>query len=152
LRLIGSVETPAMTGINRAAVLLQTKFILVPVMTAALFAGAWWGGVQGVSLAWLCVFPPVYALAFRLVLRAIGLGYGQLFQVLRGPAIAAAVMALCVAGVQHWAITAWQVPAVARLMELIALGAALYPAILWLADRGAFELLRRRALSLVSEG
>ena len=151
LRLIGSVETPAMTGIGRAAVLLQTKFIIVPVMTIALFAGAWWGGVRGVSLAWLCVFPLVYALAFRLVLNAIGLRYAQVLAVLRGPALAAAVMAVSVAGVQHWAAGALHVPAVVKLLTLIALGAALYPAMLWIADRGAFELLRRRARMLVSE-
>jgi len=43
------------------------------------------------------------------------------------------------------------VPLVARLLVLIVLGAALYPALLWLADRGAFELLRQRARLLVSE-
>jgi len=152
LRLIGSVETPAMTGIGRAVVLLRTKLIIVPVMTLALFAGAWWGGVRGVSMAWLCVFPPVYALAFRLVLGAIGLSFTQLLGVLRGPAFAAAVMAGCVAGAQHWASAALQLPAVVKLLALIGFGALLYPAMLWIADRGAFELLRRRARMLVSEG
>lgn len=148
LRLIGSVETPAMTGIGRAGVLLRTKFIIAPVMTIALIAGAWWGGVRGVSLVWLCVFPPVYALAFRLVLDAIGLGYRQVLGVLRGPAIAAGVMALSVAGLQQW-MDGVSLPF--RLPALIALGAALYPAALWSADRGAFELLRRRARLMVSE-
>ncbi len=148
LRLIGSVETPAMTGIGRAAVLLRTKFIIAPIMTIALIAGAWWGGVRGVSLVWLCVFPPVYALAFRLVLDAIGLGYRQVFAVLRGPAIAAGLMALSVASLQRW----MDGPALAvKLLALIALGAALYPAALWIADRGAFELLRQRARLMVSE-
>jgi lipopolysaccharide exporter len=150
LRLIGSVETPSMTGIGRASVLLQTKFIIVPVMTVALFAGAWWGGVRGVSLAWVSVFPIVYAIAFRLVLGAIGLSYTQVLAVLRGPALAAAVMAVCVAGAQHWAGTV-SAPQTIKLLALIALGAALYPAMLRIADRSAFDLLRRRARMLVSE-
>ena len=150
LRLIGSVETPSMTGIGRAGVLLQTKFIIVPVMTVALFAGAWWGGVRGVSLAWVSVFPIVYAIAFRLVLAAIGLSYTQVLAVLRGPALAAAVMAVCVAGAQHWADTV-RAPLTVKLLALIALGAALYPALLRVADRNAFDLLRRRARMLVSE-
>jgi O-antigen/teichoic acid export membrane protein len=150
LRLIGSVETPAMTGIGRAPVLLQTKFVIVPVMTAALFAAAWWGGVRGVALAWLCVFPPVYALAFRLVLRAMGLRYREVLAVTWGPAVSAGLMAACVAGAQHWAASA-AVPALIKLPALVALGAVLYPALLWVADRGAFELLRRRARLLVSE-
>jgi O-antigen/teichoic acid export membrane protein len=150
MRLIGSVETPAMTGIGRAAVLLQTKLIIVPVMTVALVAGAWWGGVRGVSLAWLCAFPPVYALAFRLVLRAIGLRYAQALGVLRGPAIAAGVMSLTVAGLQYVANAELHAPPVIQLLALIACGAVLYPAALWVADRHAFNLLKERAQLLVS--
>jgi PST family polysaccharide transporter len=150
LRLIGSVETPAMTGIGRAGVLLRTKFIIAPLMTLALVAGAWWGGVRGVSLVWLCVFPPVYVLAFRLVLDAIGLGFKEVLRVLRGPASAAGIMALCVAGLQSWMSGLPAAPAV-RLVALIALGAALYPALLRMADRGSFELLRQRARLLVSD-
>jgi len=150
LRLIGSVETPAMTGIGRAMVLLQTKFVIVPVMTVALIAGAWWDGVRGVSFAWLCAFPPVYALAFRLVLRAIGLSYAQVLGVLRGPAIAAGVMSLAVAGLQHLANAELHAPPAVQLLALIACGAVLYPAALWIADRHAFDLLRQRAQLLVS--
>ncbi|MEJ0084614.1 MAG: oligosaccharide flippase family protein [Pseudomonadota bacterium] len=150
LRLIGSVETPAMTGIGRAFVLLQTKLIIVPVMTVALVAGAWWGGVRGVSLAWMVAFPPVYAFAFRLVLRAIGLRYAQVLAALRGPAIAAAIMGVTVSGLQYWAHTQAQLPPVVQLLALIACGASLYPAALWIADRQAFSLLRQRAQLLVS--
>jgi teichuronic acid exporter len=150
MRLIGSVETPAMTGIGRAMVLLQTKFIIVPVMTIALIAGAWWGGVRGVSLAWLCVFPPVYAVAFRLVLRAIGLSYARVLEVLRGPAIAAGLMSLSVAGLQYLANAQLHAPPVILLLGLIACGAVLYPAALWLADRQAFDLLRQRAQLMIS--
>jgi teichuronic acid exporter len=149
MRLIGSVETPAMTGIGRAMVLLQTKFIIVPVMTIALIAGAWWDGVRGVSLAWLCVFPPVYAFAFRLTLRAIGLSYSEVFGVLRGPAIAAAIMGLGVAVLQSLA-GALHAPPVVQLLGLIGCGAALYPAALWLTDRQAFDLLRQRAQLMMS--
>jgi len=150
LRLIGSVETPAMTGIGRAMVLLQTKFIIVPVMTVALIAGAWWDGVRGVSLAWLCVFPPIYALAFRLVLRAIGLDYARVFGALRGPAIAAGLMSLSVAGLQFLAVTRLHLPQVIQLLALIACGALIYPAALWIADRQAFDLLRQRAQLMMS--
>ena len=105
---------------------------------------------RGVSIAWVCAFPPVYALAFRLVLRAIGLGYSQVLQVLRGPVLAAGVMALCVAGLQYWLHANSHLPALVQLLALVAFGAALYPAALWLADRQAFSLLRQRAQLFVS--
>jgi teichuronic acid exporter len=149
LRLIGSVETPAMTGIGRAMVLVQTKLIIVPAMTVALVAGAWWGGVQGVALAWVCVFPLVYALAFRLVLRAIGLRYAQVLAVVRGPALAAGVMAAVVAILQQGALELALSQGL-KLLALIATGALLYPLALRLADRTAFDLLRTRARLLVS--
>jgi O-antigen/teichoic acid export membrane protein len=150
IRLIGSVETPAMTGIGRAGVLLKTKLIILPVMTAALIAGAWWGGVRGVALAWLCAFPPVYAIAFRIVLRAIGLRYIQVLGALRGPAIAAAVMGVAVAGLQHFMNTSLAVPAVVKLVVLIACGAVIYPAVLWVVDRSSFELMQQRARQMWS--
>ena len=151
LRLIGSVETPAMTGIGRPGVLLRTKFIVVPLMTVALVAGAWWGGVRGVSLAWMCAFPPIYLAAFRLPLRAIGLTYAQMFAVARGPLLAAGIMAACVAGLQHWVSSQSMLPPAVLLVSLVAVGAVLYPAALWMVDRGAFDLLRRRARLMVSE-
>jgi uncharacterized membrane protein len=103
-----------------------------------------------VSLAWLCVFPPVYALAFRLTLRAIGLSYARVLGVLRGPAIAAAIMSLCVAGLQYLANARMNALPVIQLLGLIASGAILYPAALWISDRQAFDLLRRRAQLMIS--
>jgi hypothetical protein len=60
-------------------------------------------------------------------------------------------MAICVAAFQHWASGALQLPPVVLLLALITLGAALYPAALRVVDRNAFDLLRQRARTLVSE-
>jgi teichuronic acid exporter len=150
LRLIGSVETPAMTGIGRPGVLVSTKLILVPVMTLGLLAGAWWGGVRGVTLAWLLLFPVTYAFAFRLVLRAIGLEFRRVVAALRGPFLAAGAMSLIVAGLQY-AAGGTGIPRAVLLCALVLAGAAVYPLALRLADKVAFDLLWERARLLVAE-
>ena len=96
IRLIGSIETPAMTGIGRPCVLLKTKLIIAPCMTVAMLVGCRWGGIQGAALAWLVVFPLCYGYAFRNVLEAAGISYGRVLRVVRGPASAAVLMVLAV--------------------------------------------------------
>lgn len=132
LRLIGSVETPAMTGIGRPRVLLKSKAIVAPTMTLALAAGAWWGGVDGVAWAWLVAFPIAYGFAFRYVLAAMGLSYGELAPIVRGPLFSAAGMALLAWGVTRQ--LADQAPYV-QLAAGIAAGVLGFSALIWLLDR-----------------
>jgi hypothetical protein len=140
---MGSIETPAMTGLGRPGVLVRTKLIIAPVMTAAVVTGARVGGVDGVAIAWLVAFPFCYAFAFRLVLNAVGLRFGEMLAVIRGPAAAAAVMVVAVRG-WHWLAGDGVLAPSFVLASEIALGAAVYLATLWLLDRNAFDLVRQR--------
>ena len=96
IRLIGSIETPAMTGIGRPGVLLRTKLIIAPTMTVAMLIACRWWGIRGAGLAWLVVFPLCYGYTFRYVLEAAGIPYRRVLEVLRGPVLAAALMVLAV--------------------------------------------------------
>jgi len=148
LRLIGSVETPAMTGLGRPGVLIQTKLIIVPAMTLALVIGAWTGGINGAALAWLLAFPICYGMGFRLVLRAATLPYGDVARVVRGPAGAGAIMFGVVRG---WQLQSrgTDLPALAVLATSVVIGAIAYGVGLWLLDRQAFRLARGRAGQLL---
>ncbi len=146
LRLIGSIETPAMTGLGRPDVLLRTKLIVAPCMTVALLAGVRFGGINGAALAWLLAFPVCYAVAFRLVLRAAHVPYADVLRVLRGPAIAAAAMAVVVCA---WQAFASSLTPVALLASAIAVGALTYAVILRLADPEAFQLVLNRIARLI---
>ena len=102
IRLIGSVETPAMTGIGRAMVLAadQVHHRAGDDGRAVRRRLVGW---RARSLARLAVRvsagvrPRVPAGA-----RAIGLSYAQVLGVLRGPAIAAGVMACASPGCSTW--------------------------------------------------
>jgi O-antigen/teichoic acid export membrane protein len=148
LRLIASIETPAMTGLGCPEVLIRAKLVLVPGMTAALLAGCWLGGIDGAALAWACAFPVCGGVAFRWVLRAAAVSYRDVLSVIRGPAVSAAVMAAAVFG---WEQTSdsWGVSPVLGLAAAIALGALLYCAGLRLLDPNAFRLARSRVGRLV---
>ena len=144
LRLMGSIETPAMTGLGRPGVLVTTKLIIVPCMTAALIAGCWWDGIRGAALAWLCVFPVCYLPAFRLVLAAAGISYREVGAIVRGPAAAAAVMVLIVLAAAALAARAAGGSPLAGLATGIAVGVAAYGGALRVIDPDAFRLAQAR--------
>ena len=148
LRLLGSIETPAMTGLGRPGVLLKTKLIIVPGMTVALWIGCRLAGINGAALAWVGAFPICYTLAFRFVLAAAEVSFGELVAVVRGPATASALM-VGVVVVGSVAIAPWHPPAMVRLIATVALGAAAYGVSLRRLDPGAFELARRRIGRLI---
>ncbi|MET0656966.1 MAG: lipopolysaccharide biosynthesis protein [Steroidobacteraceae bacterium] len=145
LRLIGSVETPLLTGLGRPDVLLKTKLILVPCMTLALVVGCMTGGLVGASLAWVLVFPICYLLSFRWVLSHIEVSLRQVASIARAPCLSALCMALTVTGCDL-ALLANGVTPLFRLIAEMALGSLLYPLLLWALDRHAFNLLRERLL------
>ena len=144
IRLIGSVETPAMTGLGRPGVLVRTKLIIAPVMTVALLLACRAAGIRGAALAWLCVFPVGYLIAFRFVLRAADLSFRELGRVTRGSVAAAAAMAVVVTG---WCrlgpqlgFAPWM-----TLISAIGVGAVTYGLALRLIDRESFRLVYVRA-------
>jgi teichuronic acid exporter len=143
LRLLGSVETPAMTGLGCPEVLLRSKYIVAPSMTAALAAGAWLGGINGAATAWLVAFPICYGIAFRLVLAAARVPYVAVLRAIRGPAVAAALMAavVCLAN------AAWRsglFSAGESLVGEVLLGVTSYPLLLRAIDGNAYHLAQRR--------
>ncbi len=143
IRLIGSIETPAMTGIGRPGVLLRTKLIIAPCMTVAMLVGCRWGGIQGAALVWLIVFPLCYGYAFRNVLEAAGIAYGRVLGVLRGPASAATLMVLAVLLTEHG--MAWMTKSsLAVLIAAVVIGGGGYIGFLRWLDPQSFRLAQGR--------
>jgi len=148
LRLMGSVETPAMTGIGAPWILVKTKLLIVPAMTVAIVAGCWWGGVNGAALAWLCAFPFFYVIAFRWVLRPMALTYADVVGVVRGPALAAGLM-MCIVRLGAEGMSRLESGPLPSLVAMIAAGAAAYLLMLRSFDREAYGLLINRARQLL---
>jgi O-antigen/teichoic acid export membrane protein len=143
LRLIGSIETPAMTGIGRPAVLLKTKLIIAPCMTAALLLACRLGGINGAAFAWLAMFPLCYGFAFRYVLQAAGIPYRRVFAIVRGPIAAAALMVAIVLAWQHL-IAAMNGSPLLDLLSAIIVGGCAYIGGLRVLDPASFQLVQAR--------
>jgi len=151
VRLMGSVETPAMTGMGRARVLLQSKLLVVPCMVIAFIVGCRFGGIDGAACAWLVVFPLCYGFAFRLVLRAAGLSYAELLAAVRGPALAAAIMVGAVAACAAL-LSSQGIPPLLDLAIEIGVGMMAYPVGLRGVDADAYRMLRQRLGRLLGLG
>lgn len=143
VRLIGSIETPAMTGIGRPGVLVRTKLIIVPCMTGALLIGCRLWGIRGAALVWLGVFPLCYGYAFRYVLRAAGIPYHRVWDVVRGPLFAAALMVVVVLALER-GLSLIMGSALLVLIAAMPLGAGLYVLGLRGVDPEAYRLARER--------
>jgi O-antigen/teichoic acid export membrane protein len=140
LRLIGSVETPAMAGLGKPGVLVATKLVIAPCMIVALAVGVSFRGVQGAALAWLLAFPLCFVVAFRLVLGAIGLTLRDAVAVTSGPAIAAAIMAI---GVWSMGVETGVHVAFDLAIRILA-GALAYALLLRLIDHDAYRIVWSR--------
>lgn len=149
VRLIGSIETPAMTGIGRPGVLVRTKLIIAPCMTAALLLACREWGIRGAALAWLIVFPVCYGFAFHYVLDAAEIPYRQVWAVIRGPMASAAAMVGVVLALEeglHWVIRS----SIAVLVVGIVVGAASYVLAFRWIDPQTFQIARGRLGRLVA--
>jgi O-antigen/teichoic acid export membrane protein len=143
VRLIGSIETPAMTGIGRPGVLVRTKLIIAPCMTVALFMACRLWGIRGAAIVWLFVFPLCYGYAFRYVLAAAGIPYRRVWDVVRGPLTAAALMVVAVLALER-GLTWVTRSSLIVLIAAILLGAGLYVLGLRGVDPEAYRLARQR--------
>lgn len=143
IRLIGSIETPAMTGIGRPGVLLRTKLIIAPTMTVAMLVACRWWGVRGAALAWLVIFPLCYGYTFRYVLEAAGIRYGRVVEAVRGPVGAAALMVLAVV-LAEYGLARVTPSSLMVLVTGILTGASTYIGFLRWLDPASFRIAQGR--------
>ena len=151
VRLIGSIETPAMTGIGRPGVLVRTKLIIAPCMTVALLIACRVWGIRGAALAWLIVFPLCYGYTFRFVLDAAGIPYRQVWVVVRGPVVAAAAMVVAVLVLERGMSYVFHSSLVVLITGIV-VGVASYVLALKWVDPGTFQIARGRLGRLIGLG
>lgn len=151
MRLIGSIETPAMTGIGRPGVLVRTKLIIAPCMTVALLVACLQWGIRGAALAWLFVFPLCYGYAFRYVLDAARIPYRQVWAVVRGPVIAALAMVVAVLVLERGMFYLFRSSLVVLITGIV-VGIGAYVVALKWVDPEAFQIARGRLSRVIGMG
>ena len=123
VRMIGSFTAAAISGLGRYDILLQNAIWALAVGAPLFFAGAYWGGLTGLSLAWL-LMPPLISLPFLMrSAPVIGLRVGQIVMATLPSAAAGLTMYCAVIAARH---VLGEGQAVLRMCILVAVGALTY--------------------------
>ena len=140
LRMIGNFVQVAIQGIGRSDVVLRNAIWASLIAPPAFFIGANWGGLLGLSLAWLIVAPLVSLQGMMRGLPALGLRLGGLAKAMMPAASAGLIMYAAVTATRHLLLV--EQGGVLRLCVLIAVGTLAYCAVsLGLNRKGAQEVI-----------
>jgi O-antigen/teichoic acid export membrane protein len=104
LKAFDPVISPAILGIGKPEVGLWNQAITFVVMAIAFVVGVK-GGVTGLCIAWVVVYPLVFLLTTWRNLRALGIPFMQLVSAIRFSALSSAIMALGVIMIDRLLIT-----------------------------------------------
>jgi hypothetical protein len=104
------------------------------IMPTSFFIGVHWG-LKGVSLAWIIGYSIWFFSTLFMISPVIGMKLRQFFGAVSGPALMGALMYGGVAGAR-WLLSQWEVYTGVALPVMIAVGACIYAAGMWLFFRG----------------
>lgn len=140
LRLVANFVQVAIQGVGRSDVVLRNAIWASLIAPPAFFIGANWGGLLGLSLAWLIVSPLVVIQGMVRGLPVLGLRLAGLATSMTPAASAGLVMYGAVTATRHLLLV--EQGGVLRLCVLIAVGALAYCAVsLGLNRKGAQEVI-----------
>jgi O-antigen/teichoic acid export membrane protein len=141
IRMIGHGTGSPLLAIGKPQIGTLNTFIALVIMTPAFVIGTYFGGLTGVSLAWVIAYPILIVARLHFSLPPLGLSYRNYFGSMMGPAIGGAVMYVVVI-VARKTIAAPHLGPIGGMALLVAIGVMVYPLFMWLFFRGSFlELL-----------
>lgn len=91
LRMVGNFLQTAIQGIGRSDIVLRNAIYSSMIAPPVFFIGANWGGMLGLSLAWLVVSPVASLQGMTRALPGLGLRFGQLARAMM-PAVGAGLV------------------------------------------------------------
>lgn len=133
LRMIGHSGSP-LTAIGKPQIGTLNHFISLILMPPAFFIGAYYGGLTGVSLAWVITYPIVILIRLRFSMPPLGLKKRDFFKSLAGPAAGGAVMYIVVVFARE-TIARPMLGARIGLVFLVFVGVLTYAVFMWLLRR-----------------
>jgi teichuronic acid exporter len=144
LRMIINLLPPALQGIGRPDVSAFNLLIAVIVMPVAFFVGTK-GGILGVSLAWVIVFPLVVLVMVARSGVLLGVTVKECLAAMSGPALLSSLMFAVVWGAKT--IVVGDETSLSRLISLILIGAMIYTTLVFVLNRSrcseVLQLLKR---------
>jgi len=145
LRMVSHSGSP-LAAIGKPQIGTLNHFIALVIMPPAFVLGAYYGGLFGVSLAWVIAYPVVVLLRLGISMRPMGLTRRDYFAAMAGPAMGGAFMYLTVMLVRVTVARPWLGPRLG-LVLLVGVGVLTYVAFMWLLRRKdckeVLQLVRR---------
>jgi O-antigen/teichoic acid export membrane protein len=146
LRMMANLFPPVLQGIGRPELSVLNLAIASIVMPLAFLVGTIWG-VIGVSLAWVLVYPIVFAIMLRRSVALLGIRAREILGIMAMPAFVSAIMYMAVIAVKSVLDVGGDYVQATRLTISIVVGAVLYSSISYLFLRDGFrdilELVKR---------
>ena len=147
MRAVDPLLSQALISTGHARTLSGYTLLCGIVMTAAAVAGALLGGLQGVALMWVLVYPLLTVRLLTLVRRATGLSMASYYRALLPALACAGAMALVVSGLRM-GLTHMLVPLPLRVVLEVAAGGAAYVLALTRFDHAGLVTIRQIILDL----
>lgn len=137
IRMIGNGTGSPLLAIGKPKIGTLNTFIALVIMTPAFAIGTYFGGLVGVSLAWVVAYPILTVTRLHFSLPPLGLSYRNYFGSMAGPALGGAVMYAVVIATRE-IIVAPHLGPKGGMALLVAVGAVIYPLFMWLFFRRSF--------------
>lgn len=138
LKALAALLPPALFGVGRPIVNVGNMAISLALLSAGFAIGAQ-SGLRGLAMAWVLVYPLVFAITATRAFAVLGIRWRDLAAALAPAVAAASAMSVGVWGVSALAVD-W--PAALRLAAAIAAGGAVYLGAVARFDRAAIREVR----------
>ncbi len=129
------LQAPVLMSRYRPDLMFRYSLGQMVVMPLAFWAGSVAGGVLGVALAWVLVYPVGLFWLTRQMIREVNLGWEDIGGCIARPALAVAVMAVAVVLAGAGIDTVAPDQPLARVLVMIPSGALVYCIAIWLLER-----------------
>jgi teichuronic acid exporter len=141
LRMMGNFVQVAVQGVGRSDIVLRNAMTAALIAPIAFFAGIHWGGLLGLSLAWLVVSPLVFLQGAMRGLPALGLSVQRLLVAMLPAAAVSLLMYGAVIAVRNLPLMS-ENEGLSRLLVQVVTGAIAYVALsLALNGKGTKEVI-----------
>lgn len=134
IRMVAHSGSGALSAIGKPQFGTLNVLINLVIMVPAFYLGAVFGGLVGVSLVWLAVYPVARLVQLVVTLPVLGLGLLDYLRPMAGAATGGAVMYLSVMFVRM-VLTGRLPDEIVKLIIMVAVGALTYTAFMWFVRR-----------------
>lgn len=136
LRIVGSTLSTATIAAGHVSMDLRNNIVGLLLLAPAFMVGAHFGGINGLALAWLTMFPLFFLVVVMRTSKALALRAGSVLKQLVRPALHGAIMVAAVLAVE-WELHQLDKPLL--LAAIIAAGAVAFVTSLALLDRATLR-------------